>query len=495
MSDGKGTDTTEVNSSQTKGATAPAGNSSKTSADKVTNNSRKTSKLGEKIAQAEAETAQNPTDAQKKAGNYKKGHVQIGTFDVTIENPKGSVRSGVDANGHKWETEMHNTYGYIRGTESVDGDHIDVFLADDIDSWDGRKVFVIDQYNEDGSFDEHKVMFGFNDAEDAYAAYLSNYEKGWENTHKIVNTPANLDGFEKWINSSHRKTKAFAEYSSVKAVERNNELDALRGKLEKLEEEWNDKILDYVAEHYPTQATVSGYTTSTEGREEMEAMKNDETLKKMKAQAKAEIDAADKRIMAKRQAERDGKNLHKKSLESDRTAVSSSDVALRDALVGRSLTEQEATELVDKMENTAEAARTIELTHENWIAQFGENGLIETPIGEVKMGENQFMKLFSRKRTEYFGMIKPTLTNPDVIIEKPASAEGAERGSKLLFVKTFTKPDGSRVVHFESITVKRDGMEISISSHEAEGKAIKKRCRMEKSCILIRNCPSVLSGT
>ncbi|MCM1079077.1 MAG: strawberry notch C-terminal domain-containing protein [Bacteroidales bacterium] len=186
------------------------------SAGKVTNNSRKTSELGEKIAQAEAKTEQNPTKKQKEAGNYKKGHVQIGAFDVTIENPKGSVRSGVDANGNKWETEMHNTYGYIRGTEGVDGDHIDVFLADNIDSWDGRKVFVIDQYNEDGSFDEHKVMFGFNNAEDAYAAYLSNYEKGWENTHKIMNTPANLEDFEKWIDSSHRKTKPFVEYSDVK---------------------------------------------------------------------------------------------------------------------------------------------------------------------------------------------------------------------------------------------------------------------------------------
>lgn len=186
------------------------------STDKSAENSRKTSKLGEKIAEAEAKTGQNPTEKRKEAGNYKKGHVQIGTFDVTIENPKGSVRSGVDANGKKWETEMHNTYGYIRGTEGVDGDHIDVFLTDDIDSWDGRKVFVIDQYNTDGSFDEHKVMLGFNSAEEAHLAYLSNYEKGWQDTHKLVGTPVNLEDFEKWINSSHRKTKAFAEYSNVK---------------------------------------------------------------------------------------------------------------------------------------------------------------------------------------------------------------------------------------------------------------------------------------
>lgn len=183
---------------------------------KGTNNSVKSSELGEKIAKAEAEVNVNPTEAQKEAGNYKKGHVQVGVFDITIEQPKGSVRSGVDANGNKWETTMQNTYGYIRGTEGVDGDHIDVFLSDDIDGWDGRRVFVVDQYNEDGSFDEHKVMLGFNEADDAEAAYFANYDSDWAKNHKTVVTAVNLEDFEKWIDSSHRKTKAFAEYKSVR---------------------------------------------------------------------------------------------------------------------------------------------------------------------------------------------------------------------------------------------------------------------------------------
>jgi len=176
--------------------------------------------IGEQIQAAEAEVNTNPTEAQKEAGNYKKGHVQIGTFNVTIEQPKGSVRSGVDADGKKWETEMQNTYGYIRGTEGVDGDHIDVFLSDDIDGWDGHKVFVVDQRNADGSFDEHKVMLGFNDINDAEAAYMSNYEEGWQGLGAI--TGVSIEEFEKWIASSHRKTKAFAEYKSVKTTEGQN---------------------------------------------------------------------------------------------------------------------------------------------------------------------------------------------------------------------------------------------------------------------------------
>ena len=168
------------------------------------------------IESASAEVETSPTEAQKKAGNYKMGHVKVGAFDVTIENPKGSERSGTDANGKKWSVKMNNTYGYIRGTEGVDGDHIDVFLAEDMDKWDGKYVFVVDQYNPDGSFDEHKVMLGFNNTEEARSAYLSNYEKGWENGRRIVVTAVNLDDFEKWIGSSKRKTKPFGEYSSVK---------------------------------------------------------------------------------------------------------------------------------------------------------------------------------------------------------------------------------------------------------------------------------------
>lgn len=199
--------------------------------------------LANAVAVAEKETDTTPTEKQKEAGNYKKGHVQVGTFNITIENPKGSVRSGIDTEGNKWETTMQNTYGYIRGTEGVDGDHIDVFLSDDIDGWNGRRVFVVDQYNEDGSFDEHKVMLGFNETDDAEAAYFANYDSDWANNHKTVVTAVNLENFEKWIDSSHRKTKAFAEYKSVKSVEEQSSgtqvdrLSEIKSRIEELHKE------------------------------------------------------------------------------------------------------------------------------------------------------------------------------------------------------------------------------------------------------------------
>ena len=159
----------------------------------------------------EAKVDTNPTEAQKEAGNYKKGHIKVDGLNITIEQPKGSIRRGTDANGKQWESEMHNTYGYIRGTESVDGDHIDIFLSDN--PTEGN-VFVVDQVNKDGSFDEHKVMYGFSDMESAKRAYLSNYEEGWQGLGSI--TEVKKEDFKKWIDSSKRKTKPFAEYTSVK---------------------------------------------------------------------------------------------------------------------------------------------------------------------------------------------------------------------------------------------------------------------------------------
>lgn len=170
------------------------------------------------IDKAREEVDTSPTDAQKEAGNYRKGHIKIDGYEITIENPKGGTRSGTDKNGKKWSVTMNNDYGYIRGTEAVDGDHIDVFLSDNPEQ---GNVFVVDQLKEDGTFDESKVMYGFRSLEEARAAYLSNYSEGWENRIGAI-TGVTKDEFKKWIESSHRKTKAFAEYKTVKTTEGQN---------------------------------------------------------------------------------------------------------------------------------------------------------------------------------------------------------------------------------------------------------------------------------
>lgn len=172
-------------------------------------------KFSLRLKSAIEETETNPSDAQKESGNYKKGHIKFGGYNYTIENPKGSTRSGKDADGKEWKVTMHDTYGYIRGKFGKDGDHLDMFINDkaDLDNWNGD-VFVVDQVNPDGSFDEHKVMYGYDSMDDAKKAYLANYSKGWQGLGNI--TGASKDEFDKWLDTSNRKLKPFADYAKVK---------------------------------------------------------------------------------------------------------------------------------------------------------------------------------------------------------------------------------------------------------------------------------------
>ena len=181
------------------------------------NNAQITShaKFSLRLKSAIDETEINPSDAQKESGNYKKGHIKFGGYDYTIENPKGSTRSGKDADGKEWKVIMHDTYGYIRGKFGKDGDHLDMFINDkaDLDNWNGD-IFVVDQVNPDGSFDEHKVMYGYDSMDEAKKAYLANYSDGWQGLGNI--TGASKDEFDKWLDTSNRKLKPFADYAKVK---------------------------------------------------------------------------------------------------------------------------------------------------------------------------------------------------------------------------------------------------------------------------------------
>lgn len=140
-----------------------------------------------------------PTDAMKEAGNYKKAHVKIKGLDIAIENPRGSTRSGTDPDGNKWETKMHSHYGYIKRTEGADGDQVDVFIGPNPES---DKVFIVDQINPDGSFDEHKILIGFDSKLKARSGYKSNYSNGWK-VGPI--TSMSMDEFKDWVKNGDTK--------------------------------------------------------------------------------------------------------------------------------------------------------------------------------------------------------------------------------------------------------------------------------------------------
>ncbi|HHQ4757362.1 TPA: LPD38 domain-containing protein [Aeromonas hydrophila] len=161
----------------------------------------------QQIEAARAEVAPEPTEAQKEAGNYKKGHLTLQGLDVALENPKGSTRSGTDQGGKVWQSTMAHDYGYIKRTLGADGDHVDVFIGDKPES---ETVYVVDQADpKTGKFDEHKVMLGFADEQAARAGYLANYEKGWNGLSAIKAMP--VEEFKRWVKEGDTKSPIAAQ--------------------------------------------------------------------------------------------------------------------------------------------------------------------------------------------------------------------------------------------------------------------------------------------
>jgi len=157
-----------------------------------------------------------PTQAQKEAGNYKKGAIKIQGMDIAIENPEGSERKGVSPEGKEWSTLMKDHYGYFKRTEGKDGDQIDAF----INAGQRKKsdnAYIIDQINpETGTFDEHKTMIGYADIDAAEQAYLANYEEGWQGLGNISEVPINE--FKTWLKKG-KQTKSYAPIEAAEAIE------------------------------------------------------------------------------------------------------------------------------------------------------------------------------------------------------------------------------------------------------------------------------------
>lgn len=153
-----------------------------------------------------------PTDAQIKAGNYKKGHASIHGLAVTIENPAGSTRSGQDANGEAWSVTMTAHYGYLRRTVGADDEQMDCYIGPNEAS---ERVFVINQVDADtGKFDEHKVIFGTNTLAEAIALYDAHFSDGKGHLRRTGISELTVPEFKEWLNSGTTKLKTAGDPTS-----------------------------------------------------------------------------------------------------------------------------------------------------------------------------------------------------------------------------------------------------------------------------------------
>jgi hypothetical protein len=156
-----------------------------------------------------------PTDAQKEAGNYAKGHISMHGLDISIENPQGSTRSGTSPDGKEWSSTLESHYGYIKRTVGADDEHIDTFIGPNPQS---TKVFVVDQIDPaTGKPDEHKVMLGFDSQQQADDAYHANYEKGWTGRGAITET--SMDQFKGWLKDGKTKEPFAPQHAAEEAMQ------------------------------------------------------------------------------------------------------------------------------------------------------------------------------------------------------------------------------------------------------------------------------------
>lgn len=148
-----------------------------------------------------------PSEAQKKSGNYRKGHVSFQGNDIAIENPIGSKRSGTDPNGKPWSVDMSAHYGYVKRTTGADGDQVDVYLPDQAD--ESAPVHVFDQYNPDtGEFDEHKAVLGVATREEAERIYDAHFSDGTGPKRRHAVTTMSADEFKQWVREGDTKKPA-----------------------------------------------------------------------------------------------------------------------------------------------------------------------------------------------------------------------------------------------------------------------------------------------
>lgn len=144
----------------------------------------------------------NPSDAQREANNARKGHITWKGLRITIENPKGSIRKGKGKDGTPWERKMAASYGYVKSTCGKDGDHVDVYLGDNLDS---DVIFVVNQLKESGRFDEHKCILGCSSEKEAKELYLAHYPSNWKCGPVTAMT---IKQFKRWLDKGDMSKQA-----------------------------------------------------------------------------------------------------------------------------------------------------------------------------------------------------------------------------------------------------------------------------------------------
>lgn len=208
--------------------------------------------------------------------------IEFQGLKISIENRKGSIRSGVDKDGHEWRTKMACDYGYIRMSKTVrrrgsDKEGLDVFVGPDQNS---DQVFIVHlmRANNPAKFDEDKVFLGFASREDAKAMFDRCYDKAGQKLYGGM-VAMNMEAFKRRLGVQSEsmiktllhvlKLDLFKAKTHVKAHFRRDasgklifikDFDATRHHADHIIEAGKTyKINNPRSQHHGKHATVTGY--------------------------------------------------------------------------------------------------------------------------------------------------------------------------------------------------------------------------------------------
>ena len=161
------------------------------------------------VQRAEQVIDQDHTHEQGEANNVQRAHVTWEDIPITLEAPEGGVRRGLTPEGERWQSRMGAAYGYIKGTEGGDGQHVDVFLGPNPEQ--RQNAFVLDELDRDtGKFRQHKVFIGFDNVGAAVRAYQQSQGKSIEDIAGIGEL--SIPELKEWLRNPEATKKPVGDH-------------------------------------------------------------------------------------------------------------------------------------------------------------------------------------------------------------------------------------------------------------------------------------------
>jgi hypothetical protein len=125
--------------------------------------------------------------------------------------------------------------------------------------------------------------------------------------------------------------------------------------------------------------------------------------------------------------------------------------------------------ILERLETFAIPMDERDFSREEYIKAF-PRGTVITPIGEVKIGQNQFAKLSEKDGGNRRGLIlamRQTLSDPVVIIRERERDRVAD-----VFIKSFTAGQEKKVSLILSVVVSIEGTKVAISTYKRKRREV-----------------------